>query len=75
MHYTQLFSDAAPGEYSIDPQGKAARLIESQATAEQSQDPLDLLCQLEEQLMREFNMTFMQAIRAGILSRDTVSTH
>lgn len=75
MHYLQLFSNAPAGEVSIDPHGKAAQLIESQATAEASQDPLDIICELETYLLDTYNMTFMQAVRAGVLGKDVVFTH
>lgn len=75
MMYLQLFSDAPAGEISIDPHGKAAQMIEAQAATTESQDPFDLICQLEDYLMKQHGMTFMQAVRAGILNKDVVSTH
>lgn len=33
-------------------------------------DPLDILCQLEEYLQDTHGMTFMQALRAGVLKKN-----
>lgn len=75
MNYMQLFNDAPAGEISIDPHGKAAQMIAAQAHTTESQDPLDIICMLEDYLMKTHGMTFMQAVRAGILNKDVVFTH
>lgn len=68
MNYLSLCADSDLTEVSYDPQGRMGLVIAAQAPA-QGPDPLEALCDLEDFLIEQHGMTFLQAVRAGVLSK------
>ena len=67
-HYRGAFSESTLIENSYDPNGRMGLMIASQAPAA-SGDPLEHLIAVEEWLQRVHGMTFLQAVRAGVMSK------
>lgn len=63
-----FFADSSSIENSFDQTSHMGLMIADSFAAE-SGDPLDALIELEEQLMEEHDMTFLQAVKAGIVSK------
>lgn len=68
MKYQSLFAESPNIENSFDQTSRVGLMI-ADSCASESGDPLDALIELEEQLMEEHDMTFLQAIKAGIVTK------
>lgn len=54
------------------PDSKFGQLLADTMAAD-ALDPLETLCQLEDYLLKTYGMTFMQAVRAGVLNKATIN--
>lgn len=61
--------DKQPIEFSYDPHSAMGLVIEDQLPVD-THDPLTSLVELEEFLIDQYGMTFLQAVRAGVLTRN-----
>lgn len=74
LNYRSLFADSDCIENNLDMHSAMGLMLADQAPSE-TPDPLEQLLRLEERLMEEHGTTFLQAVKAGIVTRTRPVLH